>query len=94
MFGADSDLILSLLGLAAATALVAGGSAWLMARRHGWRSALWVPVVIALCAAALVWRKAGPGGGNVLQLFWAALVMAAPGLVGAVIGLLVGGRRR
>jgi hypothetical protein len=94
MFGAENDLILWLLGLATVTALVAGGSAWLMARRHGWRSALWVPVAIALCAAGLVWRKAGPGGGNGLHLFWAALLMAAPGLAGAALGLLIGARRR
>jgi hypothetical protein len=94
MFGADNSLILSLLGLAGATALVAGGSAWLMARRHGWRSALWVPLVITLCATGFVLRKGGPDGGAAFHLIWVALVMAAPGLAGSVIGLLIGARRR
>lgn len=94
MFESDHNLMLPLLGLAGATALVAGGSAWLMARRHGWRAALWVPLVIMLCAAGFVLRKGGPDGGAAFHLIWVALLMASPGLAGSVLGLLIGARQR
>ena len=94
MFGIESDLIRYLVALGVGTALTAAIITWVMARRHGWKAALLVPLAIFLGAVGMVWRITGQGGGANLDLIAMASVLAAPGIVGALIALLIAARRR
>jgi hypothetical protein len=79
--------------MALATAAGAAAIGWAATRRYGWRLALVVPLTALAALIAVLWQ----GGGQDLQASLAlaaqALVLAAPAVVGAFLGIVLASRR-
>ncbi|NJS40073.1 MAG: hypothetical protein HC783_14860 [Rhodobacteraceae bacterium] len=96
MHGVEGDLIFYILAFAGGTALVGGFITWGLTLRHGWKPALLIPLAIVLGAVGMVWSAGDQG----LRPIGVAAMLALPGVLGAVVGLLIGaglptlGRRR
>jgi hypothetical protein len=87
-------MVTSLIAMSAASALFATVVAWAMARRYGRRRAMVVPV-LAIAAAVITAVRAGvqDDGDAVARV---ALVMgfAGPAVAGALLGLVLAGRKK
>lgn len=79
------------MGLGAA--LVAGLIGWGMARRYGWQRALVVPLLALLALVIILWRAGAMNFHDGIGLVAAAVVFAAPTLVGALLGIVLASRR-
>lgn len=70
-----------------AMALAAGLLSWIVARRFGARWALALPVLALVVMIALLFRSGGLGFHDGIGLVVAAVVIAAPALIGALLGI-------
>ncbi len=86
-------MYLHLVAFGLGAALLAGGIGWAMALRHGWRRALVVPALAVVALAAMLWRASVLNFHDGMGIAAAAVVFAAPTLVGALAGILIAARR-
>jgi hypothetical protein len=77
-----------------ATVIIAGVMSYAVTRRYGWGAALALPVVALAAVVAIRWQDQGLGFAEGLGLIGAALVFAAPVLLGALVGIAFGAWRR
>ncbi len=82
-----------LVAMGLGAALVAGLIGWGMARRYGWQRALVVPLLAVIALAMILWRSRSMNFHDGLGLVAAAVVFAAPTLVGALLGIVLASRR-
>jgi hypothetical protein len=83
----------SLIAMAAGAALFAAVVAWAMARRYGRRRALVVPVLAIAAAVFSVIRADGLGHGDIVMRVALAIGFAGPAVAGALVGLVLAGRK-
>lgn len=84
----------SLWAMGGATVIIAGVLSWAVTRRYGWGAALALPVVALAAVIGMRWQEQGLGFAEGLGLIRGALVFAAPVLLGALVGIAFGARRR
>lgn len=77
-----------------ATVLFAGVLSFYISRRYGRGAALALPVAALVAVIAMNWQDRGPDVRDGLAFLGAALVFAAPVLLGALAGILLARRRR
>lgn len=78
------------LGAAVLAALIG----WAIAARHGWRRALAVPSLALLALGFTLWRASVLTLQDGMGIMAAAVVLAAPVLVGSLLGIVLATRRR
>ena len=82
-----------LLALSLAAALLAGVLTWAAALRYGRKLALMVPGMALLALVVMLWRAGMLTFHDGFGIAAAAVVFAAPALVGALLGIWIAGRR-
>lgn len=80
--------------MGAATVILAGVLSWAVTRRYGWGAAVALPVVALAAVIGMRWQEQDLGLAEGLGLIRASLVFAAPVLLGALVGIFLGARRR
>lgn len=77
-----------------AMVVLAGVMSWAVTRRYGWGAAVMLPVVALAAMLGMKWQAAGLDFAGGMGLVREGLVFGAPILLGALVGMLVGLRRR
>lgn len=77
-----------------ATVLFAGVLSFFMTRRYGWGSALALPVAALVAMIAMTWQDRGLDFRGGMAFLREALVFAAPVMLGALAGIVLGRRWR
>lgn len=77
-----------------ATVLFAGVLSFFMTRRYGWGAALALPVAALVAIIAMTWQDRGLDFRGGLAFLREALVFAAPVMLGALAGIVLGRRWR
>ena len=94
MFGREDELVWYLLALGLGTALLTGALTWAAAWRYGRRRAIVVPILALAAIGLQVWRGMGRGGHDAMNLAAVALALAVPAVIGALLALVLSGRRK
>ena len=82
-----------LLAVGLGGAIMAGIIGWAVALRYGWMRALFVPLLALLALAVILWRARFLDFHDGIGLAAVAVVLVAPTLVGALLGILLAARR-
>lgn len=77
-----------------ATVLFAGVLSFFMTRRYGWGAALALPVAALVAMIAMNWQDRGLDIRGGMAFLREALVFAAPVMLGALAGIVLGRRWR
>lgn len=83
-----------LVAMGLGTALLAALIGWGVARRYGWQPALVVPFLALLALVITLWRASLLNLQDGFGAVAAAVVLVAPVLVGALLGIVLATRRR
>lgn len=76
------------------SALLAGVISFAVAMRHGWMRAMAVPLVALLALCFVLWRASLLDFHQGMGLAAVTVVVAAPVLAGALLGIVLAARRR
>ena len=94
MFGREDELVRYLLALGLGSAVLSGLLTWAAVWRYGRRRAIAVPITALVAIGVLMWRGAERGGHEAVVLSAYALTFAGPAVAGALLALMLAGRRK